>query len=273
VRLLAGRAARCAILCDFDGTLAPIVPDPADARPLPGSVELLHHLATRYAVVAVVSGRPAAFLADRLELHRLDLPASPSLLQAVGLYGLEVASPTGGPPGTAVSEGEPWRAAVEAATAFLAPSMPPGTLLEPKGLTLGLHWRNAPEAEASVIALGEAASKRYGLVLRHGRMAAELVPPVAVDKGSVVRRLTSDLEAACFVGDDAGDIPAFAALDERSAGGGFTALKVAVASAESPLELLASADLVLDGPPEVLRLLEALDAALDILGTLVTGTK
>ena len=30
---------------DFDGTLAPIVDDPNEARPLPGTVELLGHLA------------------------------------------------------------------------------------------------------------------------------------------------------------------------------------------------------------------------------------
>ena len=47
---------------DFDGTLSPIVADPADARPLTGAPELLAELARSFAVVAVVSGRPAAFL-------------------------------------------------------------------------------------------------------------------------------------------------------------------------------------------------------------------
>jgi trehalose 6-phosphate phosphatase len=48
---------------DFDGTLAPIVDDPNEARPLPGTVELLGHLAARFAAVALLSGRPADYLA------------------------------------------------------------------------------------------------------------------------------------------------------------------------------------------------------------------
>ena len=47
---------------DFDGTLAPIVDDPNKARPLPGTDELLAHLAARFAAVALLSGRPADYL-------------------------------------------------------------------------------------------------------------------------------------------------------------------------------------------------------------------
>jgi trehalose 6-phosphate phosphatase len=64
--VLADQAARVAAqpqttaLClDFDGTLAPIVNDPNQARPLPGMVELLGQLAVRFAAVALLSGRPA----------------------------------------------------------------------------------------------------------------------------------------------------------------------------------------------------------------------
>src|SRR5205807_10586135 len=49
---------RAGVLCDFDGTLSPIVPDPATARPVAGALDALGALADRYAVVAVVSGRP-----------------------------------------------------------------------------------------------------------------------------------------------------------------------------------------------------------------------
>ena len=58
---LRARAAEAALCLDFDGTLAPIVDDPADAEALPGTVELLGRLARRFAAVAVVSGRPARF--------------------------------------------------------------------------------------------------------------------------------------------------------------------------------------------------------------------
>src|SRR3954447_21276898 len=78
---LTGRPERAAILCDFDGTLSPLVVDPAEARPLPGAVDTLAALAERYAVVAVISGRPVAFL--MAHFHGKVLLS--------GLYGLESA--------------------------------------------------------------------------------------------------------------------------------------------------------------------------------------
>jgi trehalose 6-phosphate phosphatase len=70
--MLTERAARlvaqahvAAICLDFDGTLAPIVDDPNQARPLPGTAELLGHLAARFAAVALLSGRPADYLVKR----------------------------------------------------------------------------------------------------------------------------------------------------------------------------------------------------------------
>ena len=69
------------VLTDFDGTLAPIVDDPEAARPLDGVAPVLARLGLRYRVVAVVSGRPVAYLLDRL--------GSPKGVTLVGLYGLE----------------------------------------------------------------------------------------------------------------------------------------------------------------------------------------
>ena len=51
---LAARAHVAAVCLDFDGTLAPIVDDPNEARPLPGTVELLGHLTARFAAVAAL---------------------------------------------------------------------------------------------------------------------------------------------------------------------------------------------------------------------------
>jgi trehalose 6-phosphate phosphatase len=58
------RAREVALCLDFDGTLAPVVENPDNARPLPGLLELLATLAARFAAVALVSGRPAAYLAE-----------------------------------------------------------------------------------------------------------------------------------------------------------------------------------------------------------------
>jgi trehalose 6-phosphate phosphatase len=77
---LAAPAHLAAMCLDFDGTLAPIVDDPNKARPLPGTVELLGHLAARFAAVALLSGRPADYLAEHA--------AAPGV-RYLGLYGLE----------------------------------------------------------------------------------------------------------------------------------------------------------------------------------------
>jgi trehalose 6-phosphate phosphatase len=238
--------ARTALLLDFDGTLAPIVEDPAASRPVPGAAEVLDELAGRYALVAVISGRPATFLRDHLG-------AGPRL---VGLYGLEQVEGGEVVEDPAVT---PWRAVVDDAARAAVAELPAEVGVEHKGLSLTLHVRTCPEHAAVVEAWAAAGTERWGL--RHGaaKMSAELHPPVDHDKGTVVRALLADagVQRACFVGDDVGDLPAFTALDRFAEAGG-AAHKVVVISAETAPELLATADATLDGQDEVLALLRAL---------------
>jgi trehalose 6-phosphate phosphatase len=56
---LIAEPARALVAVDFDGTLAPIVVDPDDARPASGAAEALAALAARIGTVAIVTGRPA----------------------------------------------------------------------------------------------------------------------------------------------------------------------------------------------------------------------
>jgi trehalose 6-phosphate phosphatase len=77
---LAAQAQTAAVCLDFDGTLAPIVDDPNEARPLPGALELLGYLAARFAAVALLSGRTADYLAKYAAAPRL---------RYLGLYGLQ----------------------------------------------------------------------------------------------------------------------------------------------------------------------------------------
>jgi trehalose 6-phosphate phosphatase len=82
-----------------------------------------------------------------------------------------------------------------------------------------------------------------------GKLVWELRPAVPSDKGDAVRRVVAESGARSVVvaGDDLGDLAAFAAAAQLAAEGG-DALRVAVRSAEAPPELLADADLVVDGP-------------------------
>jgi trehalose 6-phosphate phosphatase len=243
------RPRQAGVLTDFDGTLSAIVDDPGAAVALPGVTAVLARLAARYAKVAVISGRPVAYLVEHLG------PAPG--LELVGLYGLE-----------RVSDGVPhqhpeavrWRSVVDGVAAAAVLAAPAGIQVEHKGLAVTLHVRTAPALTGWIEAWAAQAAADTGLEALSGRRSIELRPPVAADKGTVVDELVAGLEAICYLGDDRGDLPAFAALARLAQQGRHT-LAVAVASDEAPAELLAAADLVVAGPDGALALLEALAAA------------
>jgi trehalose 6-phosphate phosphatase len=236
--------ATTAVLTDFDGTLSTIVEDPAAARPLGGAVEVLAALAERYHTVAVVSGRPVAFLAEHL----------PSTIDLVGVYGLEWLHR-----GEVVDhpDAAPWRAVVAAATEAATAELPDDVLVEAKGISVSLHYRTAPHRQDLIERWADARAAADGLALHPGKMNVELTPPVAIDKGTTVRALASGMRAACFLGDDIGDLPAFTALDELRTRGMDTAT-FAVRTPEAALGVLAAADAVVDGPEGALDVLRRL---------------
>ncbi len=243
VAVLRAEPARTAVLLDFDGTLAPIVEDPAAAVPLAGVAEVLAALQERYAVVAVISGRPVAHLQRYL----------PALRTMAGLYGLE-----------RVRDGQvelhpdvaPWRPVIEEAAAAARRDLP-GVGVEDKGLSLTLHVRPVPEMAGAVEAWAADTATRTRLEVRRARMSAELHPPVAADKGTVTSELVAGMAAACFIGDDVGDLPAFVALDRFGQEGG-GCVRAVVMSDEVTPALVAEADVLLGGPPAVLAFLRSL---------------
>ena len=223
--------AHTAILTDFDGTLARIVDDPAAAAPLPGAVDVLGALATRFGLVGVVSGRPLSYLRQHLG----------DGIWLAGLYGLETSD------GAVV--GNEWRAAVTDAVARARAEF--GDAVEDKGLSLTLHFRRRTDLAPAIEAW---AAQQAPLVARPAKASVELHPPVDTDKGTVVTRACEGMTAACFLGDDVGDLPAFAALDLLDA----DTVKIAVRTAETPAELLERADVIVDGPDGALALLQTL---------------
>lgn len=246
--------AESGVITDFDGTLAPIVDDPAEARPLPEAVDVLRELAGRYRRVAVVSGRPAAFIAEHLRLEE-DRGAEGEGLMVAGLYGLETAE---GGEVRPHPEAEEWRQTVDEVAERARDEAPDDVVVEHKGLSLTLHYRTAPDQGDWVQRWMEEQAERTGLDVEPARMSYELRPPVEADKGTAVRRLASGLGAACFIGDDRGDLPAFAALDRLAEEEDLAAVKVAVRSDESPPELLEEGDFEVDGPEGVVELLRRL---------------
>ncbi|HET6809500.1 MAG TPA: trehalose-phosphatase [Acidimicrobiales bacterium] len=243
--------ARTCLITDFDGTLSPIVDDYTEARPLPGAVETLLRLCGAYGRVAVVSGRPAAFLAERLAVP----PPLPPALRVSGLYGLESLDEQGAV--RVVPAAEEWREPVETAAGRAEASAPRGVRVERKGLSVTLHWRRHPEVERWARGFASATADGLGLAVHGARRSLELRPPLDVDKGTAVSELASGFTAACYLGDDVGDLPAFAALDDLR-GAGARTVKIVATSDEVAPEMLAAADLVLDGPEAALAFLAEL---------------
>ena len=228
---LAAEPRRAAILLDVDGTLAPIVAQPEDARVPEETRQELARLASRYALVACVSGRAG------IDVERLVGVAG---VAVVGEHGLELAP-----------EAERWR---ETLRPFASEEWP---WLEDKGLTVAFHWREAGDEAEAVRRLEDVAGRAeaLGLEAHWGRKVLELRPPVAADKGTAVRGLLAErgLRRALYAGDDTTDLDAFRGLDGLE-----VAVRVAVASPEAPSGLAEAADLVVGSPAELLDILSSL---------------
>jgi trehalose 6-phosphate phosphatase len=237
---------RAAVCTDFDGTLSPIVDEPDRARPLDGAVEALVACAGRYAVTAVLSGRPVAYLRRRLD-DRLHLS---------GLYGLERVA---GGEVVAHPEAERWRAVAGGAADRAEAALGAG-VVERKGLSLTLHHRTAPERTDEIRAWAVAEAAASGLEVRGAKASVELHPPIAADKGTALRELVAGLDAVCFLGDDIGDLPAYDALAALRAEGVHT-VGVGVRTSETPAAVLERADVLVEGPEGALDVLRRLAGA------------
>ena len=142
---------------------------------------------------------------------------------------------------------------------------PEGTWVEDKGAAVAVHTRRTAEPDAAFDRLRgplESLAAETGLVVEPGRLVIELRPPGG-DKGDAMRGLADEREpsAVVFVGDDLGDLPAFAAVAELRAKG-VPGLLVCSGSAEVSA-LAERADLVVDGPDGVVALLRSLLEELD----------
>jgi trehalose 6-phosphate phosphatase len=252
---LLAEPARAVVAVDFDGTLAPIVERPDDARPAPGAIAALTALADRIGRCAVVTGRAA------MEAVRLAGLSGVCRLEVLGHYGLErwadgqLSSPAP----------VPQIATARRQLQALVAAAPNGVHLEDKEHSLVVHSRPAADPTGALAALTpaiRALADELGLETVPGRFVLE-VRPGGVDKGLAVRTLADEHNAhvVVYVGDDIGDLPAFAAVEQLRSDGRL-GLTVASAGADAPRDLADRADLVVDGPAGVVEFLEAVAAAM-----------
>jgi trehalose 6-phosphate phosphatase len=237
VDALAAAAAAAALVLDFDGVLAPIVENPEASAIPAGSAASLGRLAAALGTVAVISGRPASFLAAKVRMPGVQL---------LGSYGMERV--TDGRL-TLAREAQAWLPAVAEARRALAADLgsQPGIRIEAKPASVAAHWRQAPDHARAAHLVRQAADRaaaQTGLRLEPGKLVFELRPPIDVDKGSAVAALiaTARPTAVAYAGDDLGDIPALRVVREA---GGYAL--VVDHGAETDPRLLALADEVYPG--------------------------
>jgi trehalose 6-phosphate phosphatase len=254
----AGRAGLAALLTDprhalvaldYDGTLAPVVDRPEEAVPQPGAIEVLTELARKVGRVALVTGRPADTVVALAGLEPV-----PGIV-VLGQYGVQRWA-------SGVLSGEPAVPGLALARSELAAlALPAGASVEDKGRSLVVHTRQAEDPGAALAEL-HAPVQRIAdaahLELHSGRLVLELRPP-GHDKGRALRSLAEGVSAVLFAGDDRGDLAAFDAVDTLRELG-TEGLLVCSDSHEAPQELRDRADLVVDGPAGVVRLLGDLAA-------------
>ncbi|MER5913790.1 trehalose-phosphatase [Streptomyces sp. NPDC001982] len=258
---LLARPRTAVIGLDFDGTLAPIVPDPDQARAHPDAVPALAALAPKVASVAVVTGRPAG-----VAVRYGGFAGVPGLehLVVLGHYGAERWDAVSGT--VTAPAAHPGVAGVRAELPGFLDSIGAwhGTWIEEKGRAVAVHTRRADDPQAAFEALRGPLTDlatRHGLIVEPGRLVLELRPP-GMDKGVALLehfRATA-AESVLYAGDDLGDLPAYAAVDKLRSDG-VPGLLVCSGSTEVT-ELAERADIVVDGPEGVVDLLRSLAAEL-----------
>jgi len=205
------------VLCclDFDGTLAPIVEDPAEATIDPACWSVVADLATSESVtVAIVSGRALEDLHERVGLDTVVY---------AGNHGLELRR-------AERTEVLPAEAECEEVIGGLCESLEdrigavPGTHVEDKGVTATVHYRQVPDdvVPGVVETVEEEVDDADGdLEVLAGRQIREIRPDVPWDKGRVVASLAADVPAdweQLYVGDDTTDEDAFEVVEPDGLG-------------------------------------------------------
>jgi trehalose 6-phosphate phosphatase len=179
---------------DYDGTLAPLVADPAQAWMRRTTQDLLTRVANAYACV-VVSGRSSADISRRVD--------------AAGIF--EVLS-SGAP---LADEGHAGRVRSWARLLERRLVAMPGVTVEDKRFSLAIHYRHSPDRKAACRAIRRAVDELEGARSIHGKCVINVAPRDAPDKGLALQTAREQFGSplALYVGDDATDEDVFALGD------------------------------------------------------------
>ncbi len=233
------------LFLDIDGTLAHIAPNPKEVSIAPAVRQALGIISQRMSVV-VETGRSVEDARNIIGLssviyvgnHGLEVweRGSASVLPAARRYIRQMSDLA-----KAVNQRMPYAE---------------GVLVEDKGPTISVHYRQASDPNAAreaILQFLSTAPEAKGFDVREGKMVFEVRPPVEADKGTALRSVTNrlGLKSAMVLGDDLTDADSFRAVHELAVQKGFRGIAVAVAGANAPVNLIAEADFHLLNPEAV----------------------
>ena len=226
---------RLGLITDVDGTISPIVDVPDEARVTLRNLDLLAELQAQLTLTAVVSGRAAKDVYQRIGL--------PGLVY-IGNHGMEqwrdgkvIVSPTAAA----------YRDTLAVATTEIKQILVAGLRFEDKGATLSVHYRQTSDPEQVAMRLTpsmQSIAEKHGLHLTQGRMVFEFRPPVNIDKGTAFEELvrTHQLDAAFYLGDDTTDVAVFTAARRLRESNQCLAYGLGVESQGTPQVVFTEAD-------------------------------
>jgi trehalose 6-phosphate phosphatase len=248
------------LITDVDGTISEIAPTPQEARVSPLCRRYLKILSRHLALVAAISGRPAAQVRDMIGIRGMVY---------IGNHGLE--RWTNSHP-ELPSSARDYTRVVKSVVKELTPlGSIPGVTIENKGVTVTIHYRLSPEprvAEREILDSVKALAQARNLRVIRGKMSLNLLPPIEMNKGSATLDLIREynLRGGLYLGDDLTDIDAFRALHTASRDLNFQGLAIGVAGIETPEKMAAEADFTLKGVRDVERFLKWLSQNVPRLG-------
>jgi trehalose 6-phosphate phosphatase len=205
-------ASRVALFLDFDGTLAAIVPDPAQAQLSEAVRDALQRVVERGSITTtVISGRAVEDLYVRIRVDNVIYSGNHGL-EIFG-RGLRFVEPE------ADSRRDHLRRLTELLNGRLRQIE--GVLVEDKGLTTSIHFRQANERDVPAIEQAVRASVATAgawFRLNTGREVFEIVPRSGWHKGAAVKWILKNLNEEgslpIYIGDDNSDEDAFAVLPD-----------------------------------------------------------
>ncbi len=238
------------LITDIDGTISQTAPTPQQAEVTPLCRHYLSALCNHLALVAAISGRPAAKVKSMTNIDGMVCIGNHGLERWVGSHSEFVKDAQDYPP------------VIEAVTKELSPLLAiEGLSIKNKVVTISIHYRLCPDpqsAERHILAKIENSPHIRGLRIIPGRMAIDLIPPVKADKGTATLDLIreNNLRGGVYLGDDLTDIDAFRAIHAACRDLDFQGFAIGIISQEMPEKLADEAGLTLKGVADVERFLK-----------------